>query len=351
MNREVPFSSKRMLLTLTLCACAVILLQNHELSQRLSFPLTLGAMAAGLAVCFLFFVPSVLLKSRYNTDALCLLRDRSKPIRALTAALCGASFLYVAVYFLLPYTEMFCKKYYPDASPCLIAFLLLGCCVYAAVKGVNVITRFGIFLFVLAMTTNLLLFGGCVSSLDFQNGGAFFSGEPEDFLQDMLYFATPCFIAALFACLCGSAKQFRTRHVTIALLMTGVKFALVLFFILYSVGAYAARQEYRTFVLSRVAHFGSFSGIESFYMALSTMSVFMILSLLLCGITKSAGKPGSLPLTAALTGGIFVLHWLAELFPFVRECFTRPLLLIGFSFLTAVVLPSVLLIQKRRQHA
>ncbi len=53
----------------------------------------------------------------------------------------------------------------------------------------------------------------------------------------------------------------------------------------------------------------------------------------------------------ALTGGIFVLHWLAELFPFVRECFTRPLLLIGFSFLTAVVLPSVLLIQKRRQHA
>ena len=222
---------------------------------------------------------------------------------------------------------------------------------YAAVKGVNVITRFGIFLFVLAMTTNLLLFGGCVSSLDFQNGGAFFSGEPEDFLQDMLYFATPCFIAALFACLCGSAKQFRTRHVTIALLMTGVKYALVLFFIVYAVGAYAARQEYRTFVLSRVAHFGSFSGIESFYMALSTMSVFMILSLLLCGVTKSAGKPGSLPLTAALTGGIFVLHWLAELFPFVRECFTRPLLLIGFSFLTAVVLPSVLLIQKRRQHA
>ena len=107
MNREVPFSSKRMLLTLTLCACAVILLQNHELSQRLSFPLTLGAMAAGLAVCFLFFVPSVLLKSRYNTDALCLLRDRSKPVRALMAALCGASFLYVAVYFLLPFKMIF----------------------------------------------------------------------------------------------------------------------------------------------------------------------------------------------------------------------------------------------------
>ena len=40
---------------------------------------------------------------------------------------------------------------------------------------------------------------------------------------------------------------------TIALLLTGVKYALVLFFIVYAVGAYAARQEYRTFVLSRVA--------------------------------------------------------------------------------------------------
>lgn len=351
MNREVPFSSKRMLLALTLCACAVILLQNHELSQRLSFPLTLGAMAAGLAACFVFFIPSMLLKSRYNTDALTLLQNSAKPVRLLTAAVCGAALLYIAVYFLLPYTEMFCKKYYPDTSPCLIAFLLLGCCVYAAVKGVNVITRFGIFLFVLAMMTNLLLFGGCLSSVDFQNGGAFLSGEPQDLWQDALYFATPCFIAALFACLCGDAKQFRVRHVTIALLMTGVKYALVLFFITFSVGAYAAKQEYRTFVLSRVAHFGSFSGVESFYMALSTMSVFMILSLLLCGITKSAGKPGNLPLTAALTGAIFVLHWLAEQFDSVKEIFTQPLLLLGCSFLTAVFLPSVLLVQKRRQHA
>lgn len=86
-------------------------------------------------------------------------------------------------------------------------------------------------------------------------------------------------------------------------------------------------------------------------MALSTMSVFMILSLLLCGITKSAGKSGNLPLTAALTGAIFVLHWLAEQFDSVKEIFTQPLLLLGCSFLTAVVLPSVQLVQKRRQHA
>ena len=57
MKQEVPFSSKRFLLTLTLCACAVILLQNHDLSRALSFPLALGAVAAGLIVCFLLFLP------------------------------------------------------------------------------------------------------------------------------------------------------------------------------------------------------------------------------------------------------------------------------------------------------
>ena len=122
MNREVPFSSKRMLLALTLCACAVILLQNHELSQRLSFPLTLGAMAAGLAACFVFFIPSMLLKSRYNTDALTLLQNSAKPVRLLTAAVCGAALLYIAVYFLLPYTEI--PVHFPGTGDMFSAILI-----------------------------------------------------------------------------------------------------------------------------------------------------------------------------------------------------------------------------------
>ena len=111
-------------------------------------------------------------------------------------------FLYVSQYFLIPYCDMFCKKYYPDASPCLVAFLLLACCVYAAFKGANAITRFGIFLFALAMLTNILMFGGSVSSLDFDSGAWALKGEVPAFAQSAVYFATPCFIAALFCLPC-----------------------------------------------------------------------------------------------------------------------------------------------------
>ena len=344
MTKDVPFSSKRLLLTLTLCACSVILLENHDLADGQSFPLRLAAVGAGLGVCFLFFLPAVWMKKRGGSDVLTLVRRSSPAVRWIAAVVYCLCFLYIALYFLLPYTDMFCKKYYADTSPCLIALLLLACCVYAAFKGANVITRFGIFLFVLAMVTNGLLFGGSLSTLDFRNGSLGFEGSPGGFWQDTVYFITPCFIAALFVCLSDSARQFKTRHVLLALLLTGLKYAAVLFFITFSVCAYAARQAYSAFVLSRVAHFGSFAGIESFYMALSTMSVFMIVSLLLGCMDRAVGKSGSLPVTVFLTVTVFALHWLSEQYSSVKEFFSRPELLIGFSFAAAVVLPVALML-------
>ena len=136
-----------------------------------------------------------------------------------------------------------------------------------------------------------------------------------------------------------------------ALLMTGVKFAAVLFFIAFAVGEYASRQEYQTFVLSRVAHFGAFAGIESFYMALATMSVFMIVSLFLCGVCRAAGRSGSLKLIAVSAAAVFVFHWLAVLNePFGRVLFS-PAALNGFTFIVAVVIPVFCLIGEKRRNA
>lgn len=351
MKQDVPFSSKRLLLTLTLCACAVILLQNHDLSTDLPFPLQLGSLAAGLAVCLLLFVPAIRLKLRYDSDVPSLALRRSKAEQITVAVLYTLYFLFVAAYFLLPYTAMFCQKYYTETSPAFVALLLLACCVYAAYKGVNVITRFGIFLFVLALLTNALLFGGCISEVDFRNGSFGVTGNMDVFWRDALYYTTPCFTAALFACLSKDALRFRWRHVVFSLGASGVKYALVMFFLTFAAGEYAERQAFPTFVLSRVAHFGSFAGVESLYMALSTMSVFMTVSLLLCGVTKMWGKGGSLRLIAVLTAVIFGVQLLALRYPFITAVLTSPLWLTGLTVLTATVLPTVYLLRERRQHA
>ena len=352
MRTEVKFSSKRLLLlTLTLCACAVILLQNYNLSTNLSFALNLLCVLIGLIVCFFCFLPTALIKKRYDTDVISLITNRSKPVRIAAAVFFGVYFLYAALYFLIPYTDMFCKKYYPDASPCMVGLLLLGCCVYAAFKGANAITRFGIFLFVLAMLTNLLMFGGSVSSLSFDSDLWQLKGDVSSFAQNAVFFVTPSFVAAVFVCLAGDTRDFKLRHPLIALGLTGIKFALVLFFIAFAVGEYAQRQEYQTFVLSRVAHFGSFAGVESFYMALCTMSVFMIISLLLCCMCKAANKSESLPFISAFAAAVFVVRWIAFNNNSGKEILTNPLAFSIFSILASAAVPCVCLLTERSRHA
>ena len=162
-------------------------------------------------------MPAVWLKKRWDSDVLTLVQSRGRAAQGMVAVIYSAYFLYVAAYFLLPYTDMFCKKYYTETNPCPVAFLLLACCVYAAFKGANVITRFGIFLFVLAMVTNFMMFGGSLSSLDMHNGSLGWQGNPADFGNHVIYFVTPCFIAALFACLSGDATRFRVHQIVTAL--------------------------------------------------------------------------------------------------------------------------------------
>ena len=181
MQKDVPFSSKRFIMTLALCACSVILLQNGDLPVSLSFPLSLLGMVLGLALCFAAMIPAIIIKTKTNGDVLALIGRKSTAQRIIAAVIYCVCFVCAAVYFLYPYTDMFCKKYYDEASPCLIALLVLACCVYAAFKGANVITRFGIFLFVLAMVTNVLLFGGSLFSLDFSYGSFELSGSLSDF--------------------------------------------------------------------------------------------------------------------------------------------------------------------------
>lgn len=350
MRVEVKFSSKRFLLTLMLCACSVILLQNHDLSRDASFTFRLLCLAAALLFCFGCYLPSVFLRKR-GEDILSVLQSRPKWERWLITAFYCGYFRYTAVYFLLPYTDMFTKKYYTEASPCLIALLLLCCCVYAAFKGANVITRFGIFLFVLAMVTNVMLFGGSLSSLQMDADSLVPRGSLGDFLQDAGYFLTPCFTAVLFACLSGYTRNFRLRQPLIALGFTGLKYALVLFFITFAVGEYALRQEYQTFVLSRAAHFGSFSGFESLYMALATMSVFMIIALLLCAMAKAVNRNGSLPVIVLFAASVFAVHFAAASFDSVKEIFNSPALLDLLSVMAAVVIPLFYLIIGRKRYA
>ncbi len=326
------------MLTFMLCACSVILLQNNNVSPKNSFTVNLLCMLGGLAVCAVMFLPPVILKKRFDTDFLTLSGKVTPKLKIPLAALYALYFVYASVYFLLPYTDMFCKKYYPGASPCIIGLCVLAACVYAACKGANIITRFGIFLFVFALAANFLMFGGSIGSVDFANSSFLLYTDFESAASAFIYFCSPSFIAVIYACLAGDTENFRLSQPFFALLFTALKYALVLFFVAFSVGAYAQRQEYQSFILSRVAHFDSFGGIESFFTALATMSVFMIISMFLSCVNKSTGG-GGVKNSAAFALIIFIAAFMAEWNNSVKEIFTNDVILIIFTAVVAVFVP------------
>ena len=351
MQTEVKFSSKRFLLALLLCACSVILLQNNNLSTNASFTFNAVCIAAGLAVCFLFFLPSLILKKKTDSDVPTLARRYTPRLRIPLTVFYALYFVYAALYFLLPYIDMFHTKYFPEVTPCLITFLMLLCCAYAACKGVNVISRFGIFLFLFALFTNILMFGGSLSELDFSHYDFELSGDFNALIRNTLYFAVPSFIAVIFACCSGLTRNFRFRQPVFTLIFTGVKYAAVLFFIRFALGDYAGRQTYPAFVLSRVAHFGSFAGIESFYLALATMSVFMIVSLFLCCISRGTRGDGDRKTTLIFTLIIFALYVAATYINSVKEILINPILLLLLTFIAAVMLPTAYIFAGRKSNA
>ena len=224
MQTKTAFSSKRFLLALMLCACSIILLQNDDVAANTSFTSQLISVFAGLAVCFVLFLPAIYIKTHFNQDVVSLASEGGPKLKIPLMTVYACYFVYTALYFLLPYTEMFHTKYFPEVSPCLITVLLLVCCVYAALKGVNVISRFGVFLFVFAMVTNFLMFGGSISELDWAHCTFALSGGLGDFWQNVVYFVTPAFVIPIFACLSDGTRNFRLRQPVFALLFTGLKY-------------------------------------------------------------------------------------------------------------------------------
>lgn len=344
MQTKIKFPTKRLLLTLFLCVSAIILLQNYSVSENSSFTFNLLCLVTGIAVCFLFFIPSFIIKKRSGLDFMSFAHIKTPSAIIFTSAFYAIYFVYTAEYFLLTYADMFGKKLNPDANLNVIALMLLLVCVYASYKGANAISRCGIFLFIFSFIAYILIFSGSISSLDFEHYSFSFNGNLNDFLHNISFFITPSFIAVIFACLSGYTKNFKIRQTAITLGFIALLFAIALFFIWFALGDYGRQQEYQIFVLTKASHLGVVSGIESLYLSISTFSVFLIISLLLCCISKSVGESSILKNIVIFAVLIYVLYICSDYFNSVKELLTNPLCLNILTFISAVIIPVIYLL-------
>lgn len=350
MQVNQKFVSKRLLLSLFLCATSVILLQNYSLTQNTSFTFNLICIALGILICTIMFLPSIILKAKYNCGISALKKSADSKAFYCLFAFYAAYFVYTAEYFLLPYTQMFRQKYYPQANEAIIAFIILAVCFYAGCRGSNVITRFAIFVFVFALLTFILMFSGTISSLDFQHYNFELNGGAGELVNNALFFATPSFIAVIFVCLSGYTHSFKPRQSIVTLGFVGLVFALICFFVYFALGDYSQSQSYQTYLLSKIAKISGLGGVESFYCALTTLCVLVAVSLLLCCINRGLQTKKPVVSTAVFAVLVLVLHICATNINSVKEILTDRNIFLAATLVFAFVIPLIAVLRVRRQR-
>ena len=343
MHTKIKFPSKRLMLSLFICSSLVILLLNFNEASNISFTFNVFCILSGLAITFLFFVPSAIIKKRTNLDFMSFAHLKTPSAIVFISAFYSIYFVWTAEYFLLGYTDMFVKKLNSEANIYVVALILLAVCSYAAHKGVNAVTRCGIFIFAFSLIAFILIFSGNISNLDFKHYGFEFSGNYNNFIENTSYFMTTSFIAVIFACVSVYIKDFKTKHTAVTLGFIALLFIITMLFVWFALGSYGNSQEYSFFTLSKSSHLGVVNGIDCFYLSVSTLSVFLILSIILCCISKSTGKSGSLNIILLFSLIIFILYICSNQFNFVKEILTNHYYFNAFSFAAAVLVPTVYL--------
>ena len=340
--------SKRMFFSFFICSTAIILLANYNFLKDTSFTFNIFAVLTGLAISFLFFIPSMVIRKRTELDFISFAHKVTPSGIIFVSAYYTLYFIFTIEYFLLRYTDMFVKNINPDANKFIIALILILVCFYSALKGVNAISRSALFIFAFSFLSYVLIFSGLINSLDFSHNTFQLKGSSGDFVSSSLYFLTPSFIAVIFACVSGKAKNFKPKHIVYVLISVALIFLLFIFFMYFAIGDYTFNQEYQSFLLSKASQLGTLGGLDGLYLSVTTLAVFLIISLVICCIKSTLGEYSNTKNTLVFTAIIFVLFLCSGFFNSVEEILTNTLIFNILNFISAVVIPSLYLVFFRR---
>lgn len=339
MRDKLGCSSVQLMLTLFVCGSGIIALQTFYSNSELSFLSVLLCLVIAFAVMYVLFLPSVVIKKRTSLDFISFATNKTPSAIIFVSAFYALYFVYTASYFLLKYTDMISQKINPNVELVTLTVLFLSACVYGAYKGTQAITRCGIFIFVLCLVTFALIFGGNVSNLNFENISFNFSGSTQDFISTLSYFATMAVVPVIFAFLCGNIKKFKSKHFLLLTIFLLVLAIIAEFFIFYVLAYFGKQQSFQMFTLSKTAQIGVVNGIDSFFLAWTTSSMFLIITAMLICINKSLGKSKNLALNIAFAIIILVMNICINQYNSIKEIILNPLVFSIFTIISAVILP------------
>ena len=351
MQKNIRFSSIRLLITLFVSMLSIMLLQNYRVLYSNYFIFNAVCIIISFFIIFLFYLPTSIIKKRTDLDFLSFAHLKTPYAIIFISAYYCIYFVYAITYFLYIYSDMFVNKINKEANIYVIAFLVLFAAVYASSKGVNVISRYSIFIFSFVIISLLIIFSGNIPNINFDNNSFVFISEKSSLIDNVSYFLIPSFSAVIFAGTSEYTKKFKVRQVAFSLAITLIVFILIIFFISFCLGSYVFQQSYQFFLLSKTAHLGVVSGIESFYLVLVTAVIFLTVSMMLTVIAKSTGKENNIRILLMFALIISILFICINKFENLSKVLLNYTVLNIMSFIAAGIIPSIyLLIYRRRMY-
>ncbi len=348
MNKSAK-GSAQLMLTLFVLGLTVILFANYNRVLGTSFVTNIVCIAAAAVISIVYFVPSAFIRAKSQTDLIGFTRRLPIGVKYFSSIFYSVYFVWLTVYALISYGDLFITTANPTAWKPAIVLIILAAGIYSACKGFNGITRCAVFVFIFSLVTFVVIFSGNISKLDFEinsliseyNGGTPFS---------VLYaFMQLGFPAVVFGMVSGKTGNFKIKHIIFTLAAVGVAGMVSVFFISFVLGSYGANQNYRFYALSKTAETISSGGTDSFYLALCAMVIFILISISLYCTTRAACADRKNYLTISFGVIVFVLYLCANSFSYVKEVLTSAVLFDIFTFLAAVLIPTIYIFVFRRK--
>lgn len=349
MQSKIHFSSIRLMIVLFVSACSVLMLYNFQNVENSTFVTDIAGALIGLLICLLYAVPSVIIKHRTKADFISFAKTVTPSAVIFISSYYAMYFAYLATGFLIRYCDLFSKSLNPEANKYVVAALLLAVCTYAAHKGICALSRVAIFIFVFLIIALLLIFGGNISNFDFSTQNFDLHIDYSAVLKAVSFFSAISFIAVIFAFNSSNTSKFKSKQFIFTVTAIFVLTVMALAFIYFVLSSYGKQQPYQMFVLSKTSHFGFANGMDSFFLAAITATIFILISAAFTSVKNSAYSKGSKLVLNAFVVIVFILFVCAQKFRVIEDILLDYNILNVLNFVSAILMPMCYIVIFRRR--
>lgn len=348
MSKNQNNSSSQIMIALFVCLIFIPLVQSIYNKTDISFPLAIIAAVISTVFIFLMFIPTIVIGKKTGLDFISYASKITPNAIIFTAAFYGLYFVYTAVYFLTNYTDMMIAKVNPDANKYVIALLVLAACSYGAWKSANALIRCAVFLFAFIFIALLLIFCGNISNIDFQNADLQIAGSIPDFIKCVSYLEVGAVVSIIFSCLSGGTQNFNFRRLIAMLAGYFIVLALSIFFIFFVLSDFGKFQSYQFSILSKTTQLGNIKEFDSIFLIISTMSAFMLISVITVCMSKITNCPEQYKINGGFCLLVFILYLCTENNFAVKQILLNSNVIMILTIIGAIIIPCGYLSALRR---